>query len=144
MSPCVMGCSGKMMPKLDLVLREELADILQVDITSITDDKLLIELGVDSLHLVEMVVSLEEVADTIIDATEETLEAGTATGVKFNEPTTAALANAIERVLLLYEQPELWKQMQLTGMRTDYSWKNSAQNYTRLYEELVSQTQTHN
>jgi len=43
---------------------------------------------------------------------------------------------AIKRALIIYSQPEAWKQLQTTGMQKDYSWHKSAKDYMALYEKL--------
>ena len=75
-------------------------------------------------------------ADTVVDALPETLGNKTATGFVFNEATAGTLMEAIKRALIVYSQPEAWKQLQTTGMQKDYSWHNSAKDYMALYEKL--------
>jgi len=77
-------------------------------------------------------------ADTVTDATPDALAAGTATGIVFDAPTPAALVHAVKRALALRQNARLWKQIQLTGMRQDFSWQHSAADYLRLYEEALS------
>ena len=73
-------------------------------------------------------------ANTVTDATPDTLAAGTATGIVFDAPTPAALVHAVQRALALRRDARFWKQMQLTGMRQDFSWRHSAGEYLRLYD----------
>jgi starch synthase len=75
-------------------------------------------------------------ADTVVDALPETLGNKTATGFVFNEATAGTLMEAIKRALIVYSQPEAWKQLQTTGMQKDYSWHRSAKDYMALYERL--------
>jgi len=75
-------------------------------------------------------------ADTVVDALPETLGNKTATGFVFNEATAGTLMEAIKRALIVYSQPEAWKQLQTTGMQQDYSWHKSAKDYMALYERL--------
>ncbi len=72
-------------------------------------------------------------ADTVVDATPLTLDNNTATGVVFDEANPGVLLEAVKRALLLYHQPALWKEIQQTGMRQDFSWKHSAKQYLELY-----------
>jgi starch synthase len=76
-------------------------------------------------------------ADTVTDTTPAALAAGTATGIVFDAPTPAALVHAVKRALALRQDARLWKQMQLTGMRQDFSWRHSAAEYLRLYEAAL-------
>jgi len=77
-------------------------------------------------------------ADTVTDATPDALAAGTATGIVFDAPTPAALVQAVKRALVLRRNARLWKQMQLTGMRQDFSWRHSAAEYLQLYDQALS------
>jgi starch synthase len=75
-------------------------------------------------------------ADTVIDTFPETLSDNTATGFVFNEATSGTLMETIKRALIVYSQPETWKQLQSSGMQKDYSWNKSAKEYNVLYEHL--------
>jgi starch synthase len=77
-------------------------------------------------------------ADTVVDATNGNLEAGTATGFAFLAYTPAALLETARRALDLYRNhPERWRQLQRTAMTQDWSWDHSAAEYQKLYEDLV-------
>ncbi len=74
-------------------------------------------------------------ADTVVEATEDNLAAGTATGFTFDEPTAEALWAAIARALELWHQPGIaWERLAVAGMREDYSWATSARRYEELYD----------
>ncbi len=78
-------------------------------------------------------------ADTVVDAIPENLNAGTATGFAFAPPGGFALLEAIQRALAYFEaQPVQWLEMMRTGMRQDWSWNKSAAEYERLYERIVN------
>jgi len=75
----------------------------------------------------------------VIDATPQSLAAGTATGFSFLPYTPAALLATIHRALELHrDQPERWLGLQQTGMRQDWSWGRSAGEYEQLYIKLSS------
>ena len=76
--------------------------------------------------------------DTVIDATEQTIRDGSATGFVFNNSTSTELWLALERAFFIYAQPQLWRQLQINGMRRDFSWQHSALRYLDLYKELIS------
>jgi starch synthase len=59
------------------------------------------------------------------------------TGFLFQEPSGEALADTLHRALEAYKQPDLWQQIQLNGMRMDFSWKRSAREYLQLYDSLT-------
>lgn len=74
-------------------------------------------------------------ADTITDATDHALNAGTANGFSFIEYNPDALAATIERALSLYRSPDAWRRLVRTGMEQDWSWRTSAEQYLSVYEE---------
>ena len=76
-------------------------------------------------------------ADTVTDATLNSLQDHTATGIVFNDTNSGTLMEAIKRALVLYSQPKLWKQLQITGMDKSYSWQLSAQYYMDLYNRVA-------
>ena len=80
-------------------------------------------------------------ADTIVDTTAETLADKTATGFCFQAATAPALRSSIERALNHYRKPDIWEQIVETGMRQDFSWKRSAQQYIELYARVIAQRQ---
>ena len=75
-------------------------------------------------------------ADTVVDFTDASVAAGTATGFVFEEATAAALAGAIERACANFAQPETWSRLQRTGMTADFSWERAARDYVSVYDEL--------
>jgi starch synthase len=77
-------------------------------------------------------------ADTIVDSSEETLRSGTANGFSFQEYSTPALAATLKRAKDAYEKADLWNQLISTGMRQDWSWTRSAEQYLKLYEQVTA------
>ena len=68
--------------------------------------------------------------DTVQDAASSS---GNGTGFKFADYTVTALLDAVGRALATYAKPELWKKMQQTAMRRDFSWDVSAREYVKVY-----------
>jgi starch synthase len=77
-------------------------------------------------------------ADTITNLTDETLATGTATGFSFDQYTTAALADALDRACQTFSKRQVWEQLIRTGMKQDWSWSHSAREYDRLYERSLA------
>ncbi|NWG86664.1 MAG: glycogen synthase GlgA [Hydrogenophilaceae bacterium] len=75
--------------------------------------------------------------DTVIDATPEALASGQATGFVFMESSAVALQAAVARALGLYRDAGAWKQLQVAGMKRDFSWEHSAQQYAELYRRMT-------
>ena len=77
-------------------------------------------------------------ADTVVDANDAAVAAGVATGFQFSPVTNDQLVFAIGRTLALWKDPVRWRRLQARAMATDVSWRHSAQQYARLYRELVA------
>ena len=77
-------------------------------------------------------------ADTIVDCNGETIAGGTATGFAFDTYSPAELLSAIERALDVYARPEDWSRLVTNGMAQDWSWRRSAREYERLYEQALT------
>ena len=62
---------------------------------------------------------------------------GTGNGFKFGPYTAAAMLEKIHEALYCYAEPEIWRKIQLNGMRTDNSWRAAAQKYLELYAAVA-------
>lgn len=60
-----------------------------------------------------------------------------ADGIKFNEYSSRALAKAIRKALVLYEDKELLAYFRENAMQADFSWERTAIDYMRVYEEAL-------
>lgn len=77
-------------------------------------------------------------ADTVVDANEETIANGTANGFRFAGTWLHDFNETVWRALECYlERPDDWKQIVQNGMRGDWGWEKSAKQYCALYEELL-------
>lgn len=81
-------------------------------------------------------------ADTVTD-TDEAGQDSTANGFVFGEESPVALLAAIDRALACYRQPVRWAALQHAGMRGDFSWRRSAAEYRRLYEQCLAGSARH-
>lgn len=68
-------------------------------------------------------------ADTIINANEETLKDGTATGFTLKGYFATELLEVIERALELYQSKTKWKGLIKNAMKQNWSWQKSAREY---------------
>jgi starch synthase len=59
------------------------------------------------------------------------------TGFRFSEFSSAALLDAIRRACHAWSDPLAWTVRMKAGMQKDFSWKCSAREYSRLYDELM-------
>lgn len=86
---------------------------------------------------VPVVRSTGGLADTVVNADESTIAAGTATGFSFHEYSTFALADSLERACGMFRnQPQAFAAVRANGMRADWSWRSSAKKYLELYGRL--------
>lgn len=73
-------------------------------------------------------------ADTVVDASDDALDGGTATGFHFAEASREAKLAAVNRAVSLYRRPEIWHRLRRAGMDTDFGWQRSARGYMAVYE----------
>ena len=78
-------------------------------------------------------------ADTVIDASDENIQNGSANGFVLEDKTASALFATLKSALSLYHQPAIWKQLQTTAMSGNYSWQASAERYIALYAQALKQ-----
>ena len=78
-------------------------------------------------------------ADTVVDANTESLADGTATGFSFTEYTALALSETLQRACKLFGHKDSWRRLIQTGMQQDWSWTNSAHEYSHLYKRTLAQ-----
>ncbi|AWI83454.1 starch synthase [Alloyangia pacifica] len=76
-------------------------------------------------------------ADTVINASPAGLAAGCATGLQFHPVTAQALAQAMMRLITLYQDKETWTRMMTNAMASPVSWTHSAAKYAALYQDMV-------
>lgn len=79
-------------------------------------------------------------ADTVVDANEQTLADATATGFSFEEYTALALGETLGRACRAFADPVVWSQLIRTGMQQDWSWTASARAYAQLYRQTRERT----
>ena len=75
-------------------------------------------------------------ADTIVDSTPPTLASGTATGFSFEPYNAATFLQCVRRALGLWKDRAGWQRLVQNGMRQDWSWGHSAQEYLKVYEKV--------
>jgi starch synthase len=76
-------------------------------------------------------------ADTVQDWDEAiTQDKETGTGFTFEPFTPSALISTLNRALKVYQDQNVWRRIQLNGMKKDYSWKQSAREYLSLYKQI--------
>ena len=77
-------------------------------------------------------------ADTITDSTLHSQTERTANGFTFVPFAASVFLWAVQRAVEAYrDHPQLWRQLQRTGMSQDWSWNRSAAEYEKLYKQIV-------
>ena len=82
---------------------------------------------------VPVVRSTGGLKDTVVDASE-----GEGTGFTFKRASADALRIAMRRAFKARAEPVLWRGLQSRGMARDFSWRESARSYARLYTEIIA------
>ncbi|MEZ5572170.1 MAG: glycogen synthase GlgA [Halioglobus sp.] len=77
-------------------------------------------------------------ADTVTDASEQALRAGTATGFVFRQPEPLAFLATMQRAMALWQDKATWRSVQHTAMAQDFSWQRSAGLYLALYRAILN------
>ncbi len=77
-------------------------------------------------------------ADTIVDATPDAVVRGIANGFVFEAYEPAALWEALERAVRTFRDRRVWRQLQQTGMRQDFSWRRAAGRYVETYRRTIA------
>ena len=62
---------------------------------------------------------------------------GVGTGIVFNDFDTGAMNWALDTAMQWYARPELWHRIVQNAMRCDFSWKTQANEYLKLFAELL-------
>jgi starch synthase len=76
-------------------------------------------------------------ADTIVNASEENIRAGTGTGFSFHDYTAHALYETVKWALTLYRtRPADFQSVVRNAMKQDWSWTRSAVKYEELYRRV--------
>ncbi len=76
-------------------------------------------------------------ADTVTDADLANLRQRSATGFVFDDDTPQALYDTLQRALTLYTARPTWRELMHAGMRQDFSWRRSAEQYLELYQDAI-------
>ncbi|MBS1253240.1 MAG: Glycogen synthase [Anaerolineales bacterium] len=83
---------------------------------------------------VPIVRAVGGLADTVFDYNPRT---GEGNGFVFTDYDPWALFAAVVRAVEIYRHTDAWRQVQIRGMHTDFSWENSAQQYVTLYQRAL-------
>lgn len=76
--------------------------------------------------------------DTVVEAQPQNLASGRATGFTFYRDDVGGLMGAVDKALdAFYLQPDLWRQLQLNGMKQDFSWSRSGASYIDVFREAI-------
>jgi starch synthase len=77
-------------------------------------------------------------ADTVTEATADTILGETATGFSAEDTSMAAVIDSVRRAHASYRQPIAWRKLQTSAMRQDFSWRRSAEAYADIYKSLIA------
>jgi len=72
--------------------------------------------------------------ETVRPLNSETMEGN---GFVFNQYTTQAFLDAVDRACGFYKEPGIWGRIMKAGFEEDFSWENSARKYVALYQRAI-------
>lgn len=75
-------------------------------------------------------------ADTVVDASLETLDDDVATGFVFDSFDGAGISAAIRRAFALFRRPADWARVQERAMKQQFGWDGAAAQYIALYHQI--------
>ena len=84
-----------------------------------------------------LVARVGGLADTVIDANEMALAAGTGTGFQFAPVTDQALGSALARAARLWRDKATWRRLQGNAMASDVGWARPARRYVEVYRAIA-------
>lgn len=76
-------------------------------------------------------------ADTVVDASLESLDDGCATGFVFDSFDTAGIDAAVRRAFALYKRRSEWEDVQAHAMQQQFGWDAAAEQYLALYRQIA-------
>ena len=62
---------------------------------------------------------------------------GTGNGFKFEHYSARAMLQSVYEALYCYAEPEVWRRIQLNGMKADNSWEAAARRYVEVYRAIA-------
>jgi starch synthase len=65
------------------------------------------------------------------------------TGFKFSSNNISEIMLLIKKVLTLLQDQKIWRQIQLNGMRLDFSWEMVVPEYIKLYNKILGEDSNH-
>jgi starch synthase len=87
-----------------------------------------------TIPIVRRTGGLDDSVTDIVDNEER------ADGIKFSEYSSRALARAVRKALVLYQDKELLAHYRRNAMRADFSWTRTAAEYVKVYERVRQPT----
>jgi len=86
---------------------------------------------------VPIVRAVGGLADSVVDANEENLSRGIANGFSFYDYDSRELYRQVARAVAMYRDRGLWERLMQNGMMRDWSWRHSAEEYVRVYQQAL-------
>lgn len=74
-------------------------------------------------------------ADTVVDASDEHVKNGTATGFSYRGDSADDLEQCIRRAVGFFSRRKTWETLQQNAMAQQFDWQSSAQQYIQLYRQ---------
>ena len=71
------------------------------------------------------------------------LDTGSGTGFKFSRNTISEIMLLIKKVLTLYRDAKVWRQIQENGMMRNFSWETVVAEYLKVYNKILREDNNH-
>ncbi len=82
-------------------------------------------------------------ADTIFDVDNSSKPFEEKNGYVFEFPDAAGIDSALDRAIhCWFEDPEKWRNLMLNGMKMDFSWNHSSDDYLEIYRQVIRNEQS--
>ncbi len=122
---------------------EELSHLIEAGCDMFLMPSLFEPCGLNQLYslayaTIPLVTPVGGLVDSVVDHSAKSIKNKTATGFMLDSLDGPGLVQAVKRALAVYAKPKQWQQMQLNGMRQDFSWQSSAKQYVELYEKAIA------
>ena len=144
----LLGTGDPALENLSIALEKEFPDRVRAIIRYDSALSRLIYAGADMLLMpsryepcgLAQMIAMRYGCIPVVSATgglKDTVEEGR-TGFLFEKDSVDEMANALQRALGVYRNPEKWQRYQRSTMSEDFSWSKSARQYAMLYHALTS------
>lgn len=97
----------------------------------------LIAMKYGAIPVARKIGGLKDTIENVKCKSQNEKSSATGTGFLFEKYESAQLLATIKKSLKLFENKKVWEQIQKNAMAQDFSWRNSAKEYLKIYKKLA-------